>query len=369
MMKNEDKEYVRGEEDKFATRARENRERILAEQKDIMLAVETSCDETAAAVLDSSRDHPRILSGQVASQIQDHEKFGGVVPEIASRRHLELLPAVIEKTMQEAEVNPGDITAVAATRGPGLVGALLVGFAYAKAFAYAREVPFLAINHVAGHIYANFLSHEGIKPPFLCLTVSGGHTDLIYFKNMSSYKILGRTRDDAAGEAFDKIARYLDLGYPGGPVIEKEAEEGDPGSIDLPRAMTDKETYDFSFSGLKTAVINFVHNSEQRGETINIPDLAASFQHVVIESLLPQVERAIVNYHPRSLLLAGGVAANSLLRRKFRKLGEKYEIPFFFPPLELCTDNAAMIGAAAHYKLKENEFDSLSTGVKATLQM
>ncbi len=355
--------------DKFIESALKNREDMLQVGEEYILSLETSCDETAAAIITENNGRPCLLSSQVASQIEAHEKFGGVVPEIASRRHLELIEPVIEKAVKEAGISFDKITAVTATQGPGLVGALLVGFAAGKAIAYSQKIPFIGANHVAGHIYANFLVHDDITPPFVCLTVSGGHTDLLYFDSKTDYEILGRTRDDAAGEAFDKIARFLELGYPGGPEIEKKARDGKEGNIELPRALDDQETYDFSFSGLKTAVINYVHNAQQRGEDVNIPDLSASFQLAVVESLIPQVERAVENYNPSSLLLAGGVAANSLLRQKFKQLADKHKTSLYLPPLELCTDNAAMIGAAAFYRLQAQDVDNLAAEVKPTLSM
>lgn len=353
----------------FIDIALHNRKKLLQQGPEYILSLETSCDETAAAVITENKNSPELISSQVASQIDAHEKFGGVVPEIASRRHLELIETVIEKAVDEAGITFEQITAITATQGPGLVGALLVGFAAGKALAYAQKVPFIAANHVAGHIYANFLVHDNIETPFVCLTVSGGHTDLLYFSNKTDYKILGRTRDDAAGEAFDKIARFLDLGYPGGPEIENIAKKGDPDNVELPRALDDKKTYDFSFSGLKTAVINYVHNARQREENVNISDLAASFQQAVVESLIPQVERAVKEHNPHSLLLAGGVAANSLLRERFSELADRNGIPLYLPPLELCTDNAAMIGAAAFYRLQSEEVDNLAAEVKPTLTM
>ncbi len=354
----------------FKERAEANREKRLSENEaEFILALETSCDETSAAVITSRDGRPEIISHEVASQIEDHKKFGGVVPEIASRRHLELIRPMINSALEQAGVDSTQLTAAAATRGPGLVGALLVGFAAGKALAYAEEIPFLGVNHIAGHIFANFLVHEDIELPFLCLTVSGGHTDLIYFSRMIEYEILGRTRDDAAGEAFDKIARRLELGYPGGPAIEKKAREGNPEAVELPRALSESESYDFSFSGLKTAVINYIHNQQQKGNEIDTADLSASFQRAVIESLLPQVERAIKNFEPEALLLAGGVSANSLLRSRFESLTEEHELSLYLPPLDLCTDNAAMIGAAAYYQLAAGHSHDLGLDVKANLSL
>lgn len=332
----------------------------------LILAVETSCDETSAAVIGNG---PEIRSNIVASQIDWHQKFGGVVPEIASRKHLELIEPVIDQAIAEAGIGYQDLDAVAATRGPGLVGALLVGFAAAKGLAYSLELPFIGVNHVAGHIYANFLINNQIASPFICLTVSGGHTDLLYFKKPGRYRFLGRTRDDAAGEAFDKIARFLELGYPGGPEIEKIAKAGNAEAIDLPRALVGEEGYDFSFSGLKTSVINYVHNADQRGEEFAKHDLAASFQQAVVDSLTARLEKAVNDFKAESILLAGGVAANQVLRQEVAKIARKARLEFYVPPLDLCTDNAAMIGAAAYYRYGDADFDDLDTGVKADLSM
>ncbi len=332
----------------------------------LILAIETSCDETSAAVIGNG---PEIRSNIVASQIDWHKKFGGVVPEIASRKHLELIEPVIDEAISEAGIEYKDLDAVAATRGPGLVGALLVGFAAAKGLAYSLDLPFIGVNHVAGHIYANFLMNNEIVSPFICLTVSGGHTDLLYFKKPGEYRFLGRTRDDAAGEAFDKIARFLELGYPGGPEIEKMAKTGAAEAIDLPRALVGEEGYDFSFSGLKTAVINYVHNADQRGEEVDKNDLSASFQQAVVDSLTARLEKAIGDFKSESILLAGGVAANQVLRKEVEKIACKFRLDYYVPPLNLCTDNAAMIGAAAYYRYADADFDSLDIDVKADLSM
>ncbi|MGM0419737.1 MAG: tRNA (adenosine(37)-N6)-threonylcarbamoyltransferase complex transferase subunit TsaD [Bacillota bacterium] len=332
----------------------------------LILAVETSCDESAAAVIG---DGPTIISNVVASQIDWHKKFGGVVPEIASRKHLELIDTVIEEAVEKANIDFQDLTAVAATRGPGLVGALLVGFASAKALALSLDLPFIGVNHVAGHIYANFLIDNDIPSPFICLTVSGGHTDLMYFTSPDEYTFLGRTRDDAAGEAFDKIARFLELGYPGGPEIENLAKQGDSKAVKLPRALVGTAGFDFSFSGLKTAVINYVHNARQRGQEINKANIAASFQAAVVDSLTNRLEKALKEYRPKAVLLSGGVAANQLLRKQVESIAEDHDANFYVPPLELCTDNAAMIGAAAYYRLQKGDTDELDLGVEATLSM
>ena len=335
--------------------------------KDInILALETSCDETAAAV---TKNGLNILSNVIASQVDWHKKFGGVVPEIASRKHLEFINPVIEEALAEAKISLDQIDAVAATHGPGLVGGLLVGLSTAKALAYALNKPFIGVNHIAGHIYANFISNPEINTPVICLTISGGHTDLLYFENLGGYEILGRTRDDAAGEAFDKIARYLNLGYPGGPVIEKKAKEGNPEAIDFPRSFSDDNNFDFSFSGLKTAVINYVHKQKQRGNELNIADIAASFQQAVIDSLLNKVIKAVETYDIGSVVISGGVAANSELRKQLKSELKEKDIPLYYPELKLCTDNAAMIGAVAYYQYQKKDFADLSLNADPNLSL
>ena len=335
--------------------------------KDInILALETSCDETAAAV---TKNGLNILSNVIASQVDWHKKFGGVVPEIASRKHLEFINPVIEEALAEAKISLDQIDAVAATHGPGLVGGLLVGLSTAKALAYALNKPFIGVNHIAGHIYANFISNPEINTPVICLTISGGHTDLLYFEDLGGYEILGRTRDDAAGEAFDKIARYLNLGYPGGPVIEKKAKEGNPEAIDFPRSFSDDNNFDFSFSGLKTAVINYVHKQKQRGNELNIADIAASFQQAVIDSLLNKVIKAVETYDIGSVVISGGVAANSELRKQLKSELKEKDIPLYYPELKLCTDNAAMIGAVAYYQYQKKDFADLSLNADPNLSL
>ncbi len=332
----------------------------------LILALETSCDETAAAVVKNGLE---IESNIVASQIDWHRKYGGVVPEIASRKHLEFINPVIAEAITEADIKFADLSAVAATYGPGLVGGLLVGLSTAKALAYAMDKPFIGVNHIAGHIYANFISHNNIKTPVVCLTVSGGHTDLLYFTDPGSYNILGRTRDDAAGEAFDKVARFLKLGYPGGPVIEDRARQGNPAAVNFTRALINEDTYDFSFSGLKTAVINYVHNKKQKNEELNIADIAASFQETVIDMLVSKVLKALDEYETRSVILSGGVAANGTLRNRLREELKPTGLPLYYPDNELCTDNAAMIGSVAYYKYINNDFSPLSLNANPNLKL
>ncbi len=330
-----------------------------------ILALETSCDETSAAVTCNGLE---VLSNIIASQVDWHKKFGGVVPEIASRKHLELINPVIKEALQKANISFNELDAVAATYGPGLVGGLLVGLTVGKSLAYALTIPFIGVNHIEGHIYANFIDNPDIEKPVICLTISGGHTDLLYFDDFSNYKILGRTRDDAAGEAFDKIARFLDLGYPGGPVIEKVAREGNPKAIDFPRS-TIQDNFDFSFSGLKTAVINYVHNQKQKGKKINISNIAASFQQAVIDSLASTLMRAVKKYKAKSVVLSGGVAANIELRRQIKERLKNFNLPLYYPKSELCTDNAAMIGAAAYYHYQINDFSSLDINADPGLSL
>ena len=307
-----------------------------------ILAIETSCDETAVAIIANGEE---ILSNLVASQIDIHAPFGGVVPEIASRQHLITLNPLIHQALEEVKLDWQQIDALAVTQGPGLVGALLVGVSTAKALAWALGKPLFAVNHIAGHIYANML--EGpVEFPAICLVVSGGHTELIYMKRDMEFMILGQTRDDAAGEAFDKIARVLNLPYPGGPEIDRLAYQGSP-TLEFPRTMLEEGSLDFSFSGLKTAVMNYVHNCRQREKAVDIATVAASFQKAVVDVLVEKTARAIDQTSPATLMMAGGVAANSHLRRAIQALAERKELPLRVPPLPLCTDNAAMIGAAA----------------------
>ncbi|MCF8008351.1 MAG: tRNA (adenosine(37)-N6)-threonylcarbamoyltransferase complex transferase subunit TsaD [Halanaerobiales bacterium] len=331
-----------------------------------ILAIETSCDETAAAVSD---DGLNILSNIVASQIDWHQRYGGVVPEIASRKHMEFIKPVVEEALIKADLKLDQLDAIAATYGPGLVGSLLVGLSYAKALAFALGKPFIGVNHIVGHIYANFISKKEIKTPLICLTVSGGHTDLLFFKEYGDYIILGRTQDDAAGEAFDKIARYLGLGYPGGPLIEKKAKKGNENAIDFPRPFIDKDNYNFSFSGLKTAVINYIHNQKQKNIDLNLNNIAASFQKAVIDILVNKTLKAVKEHNVKSVILAGGVASNKRLQEEFKKRLKDSNTPFYHPKLELCTDNAAMISTVAYYKYINGEFSELNLNADPNLKI
>ncbi|HOI38299.1 MAG TPA: tRNA (adenosine(37)-N6)-threonylcarbamoyltransferase complex transferase subunit TsaD [Bacillota bacterium] len=314
----------------------------------IVLGIETSCDETAAACVGRGRE---ILSSVVSSQIDIHREFGGVVPEIASRRHVEAIIPVVDRALKEAQVKLAGIDAVAVTYGPGLVGALLVGLAAAKGLAFAAGIPLVCVNHIEGHIYANFLAHSRLDPPVLCLTVSGGHTELVAMPGHGQYEVLGRTRDDAAGEAFDKVARVMGLPYPGGPALEKLARSGDPGAVVFPRARVEGRPLDFSFSGLKTAVINYLHTEEQKGGRIDYPNVAAGFQKAVIDELVSRIEPAVRASGIQKLAVSGGVAANLALRGALGDLAAELGIEVFCPPLSLCTDNAAMIASAGYYGL------------------
>jgi N6-L-threonylcarbamoyladenine synthase len=307
-----------------------------------VLGIETSCDETAAAVVKNGKE---ILSNIVASQMESHKRFGGVVPEIASRHHVEQITLVIEEALNKAGVSFSQLHAIAVTKGPGLVGALLIGVNAAKALSFAYNIPLVGVHHIAGHIYANRLVTE-MKFPLLSLVVSGGHTELVYMEEHGKFQVIGETRDDAAGEAYDKVARALNLPYPGGPHIDRLALEG-KATIDLPRAWLEEGSYDFSFSGLKSAVLNTLHNAKQRGEEIDPRDMAASFQASVIDVLVTKTIQAAKEYHVRQVLLAGGVAANRGLRAELQKQMAKLDnVELVIPPLSLCTDNAAMIAAA-----------------------
>lgn len=319
----------------------------MSEKKEItILAIESSCDETAAAVVRNGRT---VLSNIISSQIDLHKLYGGVVPEIASRKHIEKINQVIEEALSEADCSLDDIDAIGVTYGPGLVGALLVGVAEAKAIAYARNLPLIGVHHIEGHISANYIENKELEPPFLCLVVSGGHTHLVCVEGYGKYRILGKTKDDAAGEAFDKVARAIDLGYPGGPKIDKLAKEGNPDAIDFPRAHVGDSVYDFSFSGVKSAVLNYINGCKMKQAEYNRADIAASFQKAVTDVLVDHAMAGVENYGLKKLAIAGGVASNSALRAAMRKACEERDIEFYYPSPILCTDNAAMIGAAAFY--------------------
>ncbi len=319
----------------------------MSEKKEItILAIESSCDETAAAVVRNGRT---VLSNIISSQIDLHKLYGGVVPEIASRKHIEKINQVIEEALCEADCSLDDIDAIGVTYGPGLVGALLVGVAEAKAIAYARNLPLIGVHHIEGHISANYIENKELEPPFLCLVVSGGHTHLVCVEGYGKYRILGKPKDDAAGEAFDKVARAIDLGYPGGPKIDKLAKEGNPDAIDFPRAHVGDSVYDFSFSGVKSAVLNYINGCKMKQAEYNRADIAASFQKAVTDVLVDHAMAGVENYGLKKLAIAGGVASNSALRAAMRKACEERGIEFYYPSPILCTDNAAMIGAAAFY--------------------
>lgn len=319
----------------------------------IIMAIESSCDETAVAVIKNGTE---LLSNVVSTQIEVHKRYGGVVPEIASRKHLEMINGVIQEALAQAGLELEDLTHIAVTYGPGLVGALLVGVSTAKALAYAAGKPLIGVHHIEGHIYANFLVNPDLQLPLLCLVVSGGHTNIVKIAEHGQYQLLGQTKDDAAGEAYDKIARAIGLGYPGGPKIEAIAHEGNPQAIDLPRAWMGEDSYDFSFSGLKSAVLNYLNKAQMKGEEIIAADVAASFQQAVLDVLVNKTVRAARQEQLQTILLAGGVAANQTLRQQLEQAAEAYGIQVAYPPISLCTDNAAMIGAAAHYKALRGEY-------------
>jgi len=313
-------------------------------QETLILGIETSCDETAAAIVANGR---HIMSNVINSQIDIHRQFGGVVPEVASRKHIENIALVVEEAFTRAELSHQDISAVAVTNLPGLIGALLVGVSFAKSFAYGLGKPLVAVNHLQGHIYANFLEHDNISFPAVCLVVSGGHTSLLYMPQPGHMELIGETRDDAAGEAFDKVARFLGLGYPGGPAVQKAAEQGEPGKVVLPRVFLDRKDFEFSFSGLKTAAMNEWKKIERSGGA-TVYDMAAEFQAALVEVLVGKTIRAAQQYQAKSILMAGGVAANGALRTLMGQRSQEAGYRLYYPSLKLCTDNAAMIAGCAY---------------------
>jgi N6-L-threonylcarbamoyladenine synthase len=335
--------------------------------KDIItIGIESSCDETSAAVIRNGRE---ILSNVISSQIDIHKKFGGVVPEVASRKHVEVISNVIKEAMDEAKIELKDIDVVASTFGPGLVGALLVGLSTAKGLALSLGKPFVGVNHIEGHICANYLAHSDLEPPFTCLVVSGGHTHLVYVKGYGEYEILGKTRDDAAGEAYDKVARSIGLGYPGGPLIDNLAKEGDKFAINFPRVYLEEDSLDFSFSGLKSAVLNYLNKMKMQQVDIVKEDVAASFQHAVVEVLVHKAVKAAKVQKTNTLCLAGGVASNSALRLELEKRCIKEGIRFLYPPHVLCTDNAAMIACAGYFEYMEGRVSKLSINAVPSLKI
>ena len=330
----------------------------------IILSIETSCDETAASVIKNGNE---IISNEVVTQMMTHKKFGGVVPEVASRQHVEVMTTVIDEALKNANMQMGDIDAIAVTEGPGLIGALLVGVASAKALAFSHQKPLIPVHHIAGHIYANHL----VKPlefPLIALIVSGGHTELIYMKNHLDFEVIGETRDDAVGEAYDKVARTIGLPYPGGPEVDRLAQIGQD-TLNFPRVWLEKDSYDFSFSGLKSAVINTLHNKKQKNEEIIKEDVATSFQNSVVEVLVGKTMAAVKDYDVQHLIVAGGVAANKGLRHALEQKSNKLGIDLSIPPLNLCTDNAAMIGSVAHFLYENNRFSNMKLNGKSSLDI
>ena len=331
-----------------------------------ILAIESSCDETAAAVVKNGRE---VMSSVISTQVQIHTLYGGVVPEIASRKHIERISAVVDEALKQADAELTDMDVIAVTRGPGLVGALLVGVSFAKALAYATSTPLVGVHHIEGHISANYIEHPDLEPPFMCLVVSGGHTNLVNVKDYGVYEIIGRTRDDAAGEAFDKIGRVIGLGYPGGPKVEAAAKDGDPKAIDLPRAVVNDNAYDFSFSGLKSATLNYINGVRMQGGEISVNDVAASFQAAVVDVLTEHSRAAIREFGSSKFAVAGGVACNSAFRQSIGEMCNEEGVAFYCPSKILCTDNAAMIGAAGYYEYIAGHLAPLTLDATANLSL
>ena len=339
----------------------------MSDSKEInILAIASSCDETAAAVVRNGRE---VRSNIISSQIDLHKLYGGVVPEIASRKHIEKINQVIKEALSEAGTTLDEIDAIGVTYGPGLVGALLVGVAEAKAIAWAKDIPLVGVHHIEGHISANYIEHPDLEPPFVCLVVSGGHTHLVCVKEYGKYEILGRTRDDAAGEAYDKVARAIGLGYPGGPKIDRIAKEGNPDAIQFPKAKVNDAEYDFSFSGLKSAVLNYLNAQKMKKQEIVVEDVAASFQEAVVEVLATKAVHAAEEKGYKTIALSGGVAANSALRDKITKMAGEKGIEIKFPSIELCTDNAAMIGCAGYHNFINGKIDDMSLNAVPNLKI
>lgn len=338
----------------------------MKDNKIITLAIESSCDETAAAVIADGRE---IMSNIISSQIDIHKLYGGVVPEIASRHHLQNVNRVVESALANADISMDDVDIIGVTYGPGLVGALLIGLATAKAFALATGKPLVGVHHIHGHICANYLEHKALKPPFMALVISGGHTNIVEVEDYNSCHVLGGTRDDAAGEAYDKVARVLGLGYPGGPLIDKIAREGNPKAIEFKRVFLEKGSLDFSFSGIKTGVLNYINQEKQAGREVNVADVAASFQAAVLEVIVAKTVGAAVDMGKDKIVLAGGVAANSMLRKMLEEECNKKNLKLYYPKPILCTDNAAMIGCAAYYKYMAGERDDLTLDAIPNLKL
>ena len=343
-----------------------NKLQTLRTQKTVrILAIESSCDETSVAIVENGRN---VLSNIVSSQIEIHTRFGGVVPEIASRNHILAINPILEEALEKAKCTLDDIDAIAVTQGAGLVGALLVGVTSAKALSYATKKPLIAVNHIKGHIAANFIAHKDLKPPFICLITSGGHTAIVKVVDYNKFSMIGTTQDDAIGEAFDKVARIVGLGYPGGPKIDKMAK-GEKGTIEFVKHDAFENSFDVSYSGLKTAVINYVHTMEQRGEKLDIKNICASFEHQAVEMLTKKAIKACLQENIKTVVLAGGVAANSYLRENITKLAKENGIEVLFPPIELCGDNAAMIGSLAYFNLLSDEPAKLDMTAKPNIPL